>query len=687
MEKILARVLTSATVFAWLFSCAVTPPASYSIVAETVVDEWTQHAHDPQRTSYSSEDISGEWQYRWQWNGADSSGRGVLDWMPMKTLVQPITGDGRVYVVAGWSGGAADSVFALAQSDGRALWRVAPGGELSSTPAFRGGYLFVASENGTLYKLDASNGSIVDRFAADSVLRTPPLMVDNRIYVTSMNGTLYAISTDMMSELWSYPAGAQAATMPAYSVSRDLIVFCDRELYVHAVDSSGNRLWRVKPTSRQPFYGHPTSEDPDADEAAFDYGWPVVADSQGVVFVRLRLNWSTLWGGPGNGGSYPTTNSAIRQFLESNPDQQTLFALDLDDGAHAFTPAVGNNACEGDESLQLVMGPQPAIRTLSNGKQVAYIAWRNGQVNPASDGRWDTTMGEMVLDAATVTGYQAGDLRFVSTHSMPTDETGTITGAGDFIFHGHWLVMTSSYLGDRAGGGTYVDGIGEVGPYVIWAQAGDRGCSFNALTRWCRDLYTEIDTRNFGSGHYVLYGQPERWLTSDDPYAFNYTPYVVVSDGMLFVKSIDGAILALEAVQSGPEGPDLSASTKTASTRAPQEGDVVTYTIVLRNSGGPIGVRTTMTDVIPSGLSYIAGSARASIGTPVYAAGAIHWSSVLSTTPIATITYGVTVIADGPSPIQNTVLINSRPFPFLTRSSTVIVNGLSAYVPVILRAR
>ena len=332
----------------------------------------------------------------------------------------------------------------------------------------------------------------------------------------------------------------------------------------------------------------------------------------------------------------------------------------------------------------LVIGPPPALRTLDNGKEVAYIPWRNGQVS-STDGRWDTTMGEMVLDGSTVSGYQAGDLRFVSSQFIPTDETGTITAAGDFVFHSHWLVMASSDLGDRSGGGSYNNAMGEIGPYVIWAQASGHGCSFNAATRWCSSLFTQSDTRNFGSGFYILYNDPERWLTSNDPYAFNYGPYVVASDGLLIVKSIDGAIFVLEYEQKGEDDPDLSLSTKTASTATPDLGDTVTYTIVLRNSGGPLDEETTVTDDIPSGIRYVTNSATASMGTVTYENGTVRWSGVLGSASTAAITYQATITAATLTVIENTAVIDSGSFGTLTRSATILANGFSVYLPIVLK--
>jgi uncharacterized repeat protein (TIGR01451 family) len=682
VDTVLFRVPAVAAIITLLVSCLISLPSPYPTVAQTAIqvdsDEWTQHAHDPQRTSYSPEDISGPWHYKWQWNGADENGRGVPDWVPMRTLVQPITGGGRVYVVARSAGGGTDKIYALAKSDGAVVWSVAPGGRLWATPAYSDGVLFVPSDNNRLYKLNAQNGSTVASFPTDSPLKTPPLLVGNRIYVTSENGVLYAIDKDSMSQIWTYSAGADAATMPTYSASRNLLIFCDRDLYVHAVDIDGQRVWRVKPTNRQPFYGDPEG-DLGSNQASFANGWPVVADEQGIVFVRLRLDWSTTWKGPGKGGMYPTTNGAIRQFLESNLDQQCLFALSLDTGAPVFTPAVGNSGVE-ERSSQLMMGPQPVIRRLDSGKEVAYVVWRNGQVRPDADGRWDSTMGEMVLDSSTVSGYQAGDLRFVNTQFFPTDEIGQLTGAGNFVFHGHWLTMASSDLGDRSGGGSYADAIGNIGPFAIWSQAGGAfGCNFNAASRWCNTLYTKEDARMFGAGFYILYDDSTR--------GWNNGLFVVVSDGMIIIKSVDGAIFVLEYGQGqGPDaGPDLGLSTKQVCCVIPQQGETLTYSIVLRNSGGPLTATTTITDVIPSGLSYIPGSASATLGAPSYVDGAICWSGTLSTTTTMILTYNVAVTAVTRTLIQNTAVIDSGPFGTLTRSAAIIANGHNVYVPLMLK--
>ena len=60
-------------------------------------------------------------------------------------------------------------------------------------------------------------------------------------------------------------------------------------------------------------------------------------------------------------------------------------------------------------STMLSPGPPPVVKTLPNGSQVAYVHFRNGQTKDSNwDGRWDSHLGEMVLNNNTVAGLTAG---------------------------------------------------------------------------------------------------------------------------------------------------------------------------------------------------------------------------------------------------------------------------------------
>ena len=123
--------------------------------------------------------------------------------------------------------------------------------------------------------------------------------------------------------------------------------------------------------------------------------------------------------------------------------------------------------------------------------------------------------------------------------------------------------------------------------------------------------------------------------------------------------------------------PDLSPSTKQASSGSATAGDALTYTIVLHNIGGPATNTVRVTDTLPTGLNYMPGSFTATLGTVDESnAPTLTWQGVLSTTPSVTLTYVVTVSVVSPTAITNSAVIDPGMTASFTRSATVIANGI-----------
>ena len=133
-------------------------------------------------------------------------------------------------------------------------------------------------------------------------------------------------------------------------------------------------------------------------------------------------------------------------------------------------------------------------------------------------------------------------------------------------------------------------------------------------------------------------------------------------------------------------GPNLSGSTKLVSANSAQPNEVLTYTIVLRNSGAPFTDTVRVTDTLPTGLAYVPGSLMATSGLPDDAAAPVlKWSGVMSTTPAITVTYAVTVTTSASEALTNNAIIHpGYDSPFM-RSVTVIANPYQLFLPVILR--
>jgi uncharacterized repeat protein (TIGR01451 family) len=133
-----------------------------------------------------------------------------------------------------------------------------------------------------------------------------------------------------------------------------------------------------------------------------------------------------------------------------------------------------------------------------------------------------------------------------------------------------------------------------------------------------------------------------------------------------------------------PWAPDLSPSAKVVSQPAAVFGQVLTYTITLRNVGATLSDPLSLTDTVPAGLAYISGSLTATLGiADDSAAPMLRWAGALSTTSAATVTYAVTVTVTTPQAISNVVVISAGSSGALTRTATIVVNGGSVCLPLI----
>ena len=348
---------------------------------------WHQEAGNAQHTGYAPYDLSGPWQFRWQWNGSCNSPLGS-DCRPgdpqqgwsfeIPARSHPVAGDGCLYLPAGGRG-----VYAIREANGETAWHN-DGITSNVTGAFdpETRALFVAGMDGRLYKLSPTDGSVQGSFQADAALDLAPIVVGGRVYVVSDRGTLYAIDKYSMSQVWAYAGNSRGQTPAAYSARRDVLVFATR------TSTSTREQHRRTP-------GVAAQADPQrAGRACYDggdgrryrkynyeHGWPVIAEEHGIVFVRLHQpNQDIL-----SAAYWPTSNDAIRQHLQSNPRLQTLFALRLDDGGTAFIPAVGPGGIDTPELNDgSTLGPLPVVRSVG-GAEVAYLIWRNGQKCEAGD--------------------------------------------------------------------------------------------------------------------------------------------------------------------------------------------------------------------------------------------------------------------------------------------------------------
>jgi uncharacterized repeat protein (TIGR01451 family) len=137
------------------------------------------------------------------------------------------------------------------------------------------------------------------------------------------------------------------------------------------------------------------------------------------------------------------------------------------------------------------------------------------------------------------------------------------------------------------------------------------------------------------------------------------------------------------AVQISWAGPELSLSSKQVNRIAARQGDVLTYTIRLVNSGASASA-VTLTDAIPEGTSYIPGSATVFPPTGVLEdAPDIGWTGTLGAT-VVTVSFAVSVETDKSTFIVNRADIDDG-LSVVSKEAATIANGFAFFLPAVFR--
>ena len=127
----------------------------------------------------------------------------------------------------------------------------------------------------------------------------------------------------------------------------------------------------------------------------------------------------------------------------------------------------------------------------------------------------------------------------------------------------------------------------------------------------------------------------------------------------------------------------LQASTKRVRPTTPGPGEVLTYTITLRNPGPVLSI-ARVTDTLPPEVNSL-DNVWASDGSYGEVGGVITWTGSVSTGIPVTITFGVTISGQITTPyaIANTAQVDDGLGHVLQREAVAIANGHALYLPLI----
>lgn len=167
----------------------------------------------------------------------------------------PTVADGVVYV-----GSDDGSLYALDAESGETRWIFETRARIRARPTIHGGRVIVPSDDGFLYSLDRQSGAQAwkSRIGATPAPRSGPFSEDfrydhfssaatvsgDRVFVGTLDGALVALDVMDGAREWSF--GTRDAVMSTPAVADGKVVFGSFDGHVYAVDAAdGSEVWRL----------------------------------------------------------------------------------------------------------------------------------------------------------------------------------------------------------------------------------------------------------------------------------------------------------------------------------------------------------------------------------------------------------------------------------------------------------
>jgi outer membrane protein assembly factor BamB len=125
---------------------------------------------------------------------------------------------------------------------GKLKWSFITGDHIQSSPAVSDGTVYIGSNDGYVYAIDAETGQEKWKYKTGSWVESSPVIVDGVVYVGSNDSKLYALDAETGKKIWDYKATYAIRSGPA--VSNGKVYFGADDYSMYAVDTeTGNKVW------------------------------------------------------------------------------------------------------------------------------------------------------------------------------------------------------------------------------------------------------------------------------------------------------------------------------------------------------------------------------------------------------------------------------------------------------------
>jgi outer membrane protein assembly factor BamB len=319
--------------------------------------EWSTVAANPQRTSWTAEEVSGNLNVVWY--------RPIEAYIPQNSQI--IASNGLLFIST------ARGLYALDAENGQEVWRYDTELPLGNSPTVANGVVYVGGFDRKLHALDALNGAHLWSFdGAQAGYNTNPLVVDGRVFAGNRDGNMYAIGAHGANRqgqlLWTYETGGPINLSAAYKDG--VVYFAANDNHAYALQAdNGTLVWKSEklPGSGYHSYWPVIYQDKvifsatDGYRMGLEPGTKSVLDPQGQPYSTYTyMEVGDLFAGEGFGAvlgpelapqswsnGYPVIDaSRVTNYLENKPWRRTYVVLNTNNGSEYTFDSDGDGRAE-----------------------------------------------------------------------------------------------------------------------------------------------------------------------------------------------------------------------------------------------------------------------------------------------------------------------------------------------------
>jgi PQQ-like domain len=303
---------------------------------------WAMVAANPQRTSWTPEEVRGPYALDWY--------HPIEPYIPYK--IQPIAANGAIYVST------ARGLYAFRASDGSLLWVYPTALPLGNSPTVANingeSIAYVGGYDREIHAIDTATGQDLlgyTPFVAAAGFETNPLVIqdghtDNAPVVLAGNrdGYFYALDALTGALKWKYPTGGPISFSAAYKDG--VLYFASQDMYAYALNAkTGSLVWKSAKLLGQSFTSFwpviYTDKSSGKDYVSFSGGEDYRASELSLTADETSIFNALFSGGvlptgivPGNWALGTTTMDAsiITNYYANKPYRRRVFFLDSSNG-------------------------------------------------------------------------------------------------------------------------------------------------------------------------------------------------------------------------------------------------------------------------------------------------------------------------------------------------------------------